>query len=303
MANAHTRARPPWPAGPALAGPMHLPARHNSARDGRRRPISASPPRLSPAGSFDVSELRSAFVLSESTAEVSFYGAVPKVRISPPPAVSRQRTRHCPGESGSGAEVRVSYVANLCYRWSALLVVTDRVWQPKPCVHRLLPNRVARRGEGRRVKRAHRDPADRRIAVPFPIQGAAAVRAKMKSNAIAAIGIALINLALTVEMHPRFRIGRAEMESSTRPALARLAVAQVNPFWVTRRDNSKRAAVALPYPFHVSLQFDEPALWPILAVTRRGTLRKSARAPSNETSCSSSIGWNGWRKIAWRRVI
>ena len=36
MANAQTGAWPPWPRGPALAGPVHLPARHSSARDGRR---------------------------------------------------------------------------------------------------------------------------------------------------------------------------------------------------------------------------------------------------------------------------
>jgi len=45
----------------------------------------------------------------------------------------------------------------------------------------------------------HRDPADRRVAVPFPINGAAAIRAKMKSNPVAAVRVALADLSLAVE--------------------------------------------------------------------------------------------------------
>ena len=97
--------------------------------------------------------------------------------------------------------------------------------QAEPRIHRLLPDRVAGRRKGRRVERTYSDPADRRIAVPFPIERAAAIRAEMKSNAIAAVGIALVNLPLTVEPHPLFWIARAEMEGRAGAALARLAVA------------------------------------------------------------------------------
>jgi hypothetical protein len=72
----------------------------------------------------------------------------------------------------------------------------------------------------------------------------------MKSNAIATVGVALVNLPLTVEPHPIFRITRTEMESGTSPTLARLAVAQIHPIGFTRGNHSKRASVALPDPFH-----------------------------------------------------
>jgi hypothetical protein len=74
----------------------------------------------------------------------------------------------------------------------------------------------------------------------------------MKSNAIAAVGIALVNLPLTVEPHLLFRKRRAEMEGRAGAALARLTVAKVHPIRFTRRDYSKRPAVALPGSFHRS---------------------------------------------------
>ena len=45
----------------------------------------------------------------------------------------------------------------------------------------------------------------------------------MKSDAIAAVGIALIDFALTVEPYALFREACAEMESGTGAALARCA--------------------------------------------------------------------------------
>jgi hypothetical protein len=92
-----------------------------------------------------------------------------------------------------------------CDRWSTLPVVLQMRRQAKPRMHRLLPNRVAGRRESRDIESAHHDPADRRVAVPFPIECGAAIRAEMKSNAIAAVGIALVNLPLTVKPHPLFR--------------------------------------------------------------------------------------------------
>jgi hypothetical protein len=72
----------------------------------------------------------------------------------------------------------------------------------------------------------------------------------MKSNAITAVGVALVDLPLAVEPHLLFRIRRAEMEGGTCAALARLAVAQVDPFRITRGDDAKRATVALSGSFH-----------------------------------------------------
>jgi len=117
-------------------------------------------------------------------------------------------------------------------------------------MHRLIPNRVAGRWKGRRVKRNYRDPADRWVAVPLPINSAAAIRAEMKSNVVAAIGVTLVDLPLAVEPHPLFGIGRTELESSASAALAHVAVAKINPIRFTRGNYSKRTAVALPDPFH-----------------------------------------------------
>jgi hypothetical protein len=72
----------------------------------------------------------------------------------------------------------------------------------------------------------------------------------MKTNTIAAVGIAFVDLPLAVEPHPLFGIRRTEMESRAGAPLARLAVAKVNPIRLTCGNYSKRAAVALPGSFH-----------------------------------------------------
>jgi len=96
---------------------------------------------------------------------------------------------------------------------------------------RLLPDRVAGRWKCRRVERTHCDSTDRRVAIPFPIKGGTATWAKMKSNAVAAVGVALVDLPVAVEPHSLFRTCRTEMESHVGPTLARVAVAQVHPIW------------------------------------------------------------------------
>ena len=122
--------------------------------------------------------------------------------------------------------------------------------QTKPGTHRLLPDRVAGRRKCRCVERADSDPADRRIPIPFPIEGAAAIPAKMKTNAIAAVGVTFVDLPLPVEPYPRFRKSSAKMEGGPGTALACFAVAQIDPIRFTRGYHSQRAAVALPGSFH-----------------------------------------------------
>jgi hypothetical protein len=136
-----------------------------------------------------------------------------------------------------------------CDRWSTLPVVLQ-MRQAKPRMHRLLPNRVAGRRESRDIESANGHSADRRIAVSLPIKRGAAIRAEMKSNPIAAVGVALVDLPLPIEPHLLFRKTCAEMESGTGAALACLTVAQVHPIRFTRGNYSKRAAVALPGPFY-----------------------------------------------------
>src|SRR5215469_8496402 len=137
-----------------------------------------------------------------------------------------------------------------CSRWSALLMVVHAWRHAEPRMHRFLKDRVAGRRKCRCLERTHCNSADLGVAVPFPIEGGAATRAKMKSDAVAAVGIALVNLPLAVEPHPLFGIRRTEMESRAGAPLARLAVAKVNPIRLTRGDYSKRAAVALTGLFH-----------------------------------------------------
>ena len=124
--------------------------------------------------------------------------------------------------------------------------------QAEPGIHRLLPDRVARRWESRRLERTYRDPADRRVAVTFPIERAAAIRAKVKPDAIARIGLALVNFALAVEPHPLFQIGCAEMKRGASATLARLTVAEINSFRLARGDDAKRATMAFAEPFGVN---------------------------------------------------
>src|SRR5580693_4815413 len=123
---------------------------------------------------------------------------------------------------------------SICDRWSGLLVVIHPFRQAEPRMHRLLPDRVAGRRKGRRVERTYCNPADRWVAVSFPIKRGAAIRAKMKSNPITAVSVALVDLPLPIEPHLLFQKTRAEMESSTGAALTCLTVAQVHPIRFTR---------------------------------------------------------------------
>src|SRR5437762_1258942 len=140
------------------------------------------------------------------------------------------------GRRGSfiSANVRgVAVVPNLCGRRSALLVVIHPFRQTEPCVHPFLPNQVAGRRKRGGVKSADCDSADSRVAVSFPVQRAAAVRAEMKSNAVAAVGVAVIDLPLAVKPDVLFRVARTKMKGGTGATLASLAVAQVHPIRFT----------------------------------------------------------------------
>jgi len=137
-------------------------------------------------------------------------------------------------------------------RWSGLPVVIHLWRQSEPGIHRLFPDRIAGRREGRGVKRTHSYSADGRVAISFPIKRGAAIRAEMKSNPITTVGVALVNPSIPIEPHLLFRKICAEMETGTGAALACLTVAQVHPIRFARGNYSKRAAVALPGSFHRS---------------------------------------------------
>jgi hypothetical protein len=82
----------------------------------------------------------------------------------------------------------ISSCGLICNRWSALLVVFHPRRQTELRIHRLLPDRIAGRRKDRGVKRTHSYSADGRVAISFPMERGAAIRAEMKSNAIAARG-------------------------------------------------------------------------------------------------------------------
>jgi hypothetical protein len=109
----------------------------------------------------------------------------------------------------------------------------------------------------------------------------------MKSNAIAAVGIALIDLPLAVKPDLLFRIACTEMKGSAGATLASLAVEQVHPIRFTGGNYSKGATVALRGSFHRSPpSLVCPPLWPVFwaAVEPLRTEVALARASANRRS-------------------
>jgi hypothetical protein len=104
----------------------------------------------------------------------------------------------------------------------------------------------------------------------------------MKSNAIATVGVALVDLPLAVEPHLLYRIRRAEVEGSAGATLASLAVAQVHPIRFTGGNYSKGAAVALPRLFHHSSPASANASLADLLGCRRAL--RSTRIPAKHRS-------------------
>src|SRR5207248_2377902 len=101
----------------------------------------------------------------------------------------------CRGRPRRGSVQSSLLTPSRARRPTARVVIHPRR-QTQPAVHRLFPDRIARRRERRRVERADGDTADRRVAVAFPIQIAAAIGAEVEADAVAAIGAALVDLPL-----------------------------------------------------------------------------------------------------------
>src|SRR5437868_13327021 len=93
-------------------------------------------------------------------------------------------------------------------------------WQAEPGMHRCFPDRVARRREGIHREGADRDAADGRVAIALPIQVAAAMRAEVKADLVAAVGAARDDFAFALEPHALLQLGRAELKcgAGTPPA-------------------------------------------------------------------------------------
>src|SRR5258707_343234 len=101
-----------------------------------------------------------------------------------------------------------------------------------------------------------RNPAVCGVAVAFPVQVAAAIRAEIKADPIAAVRAALVDLALAFEPHLVFRVARAEMEGGAGAPPAGLAMAEIDALRLARGDNLERSAMAFGRPFHCCLRAD-----------------------------------------------
>src|SRR5947207_1233983 len=129
-------------------------------------------------------------------------------------------------------------------------------WQAEPGMHRFFPDRVARRREGIHREGIHREGADRdavdgRVAIALPVQVAAARRAEMKADLVAAVGAAREDFAFALEPHALLQIGRAEMKGGAGTPPAGLAMAEIDARGLACGDDLEPAAMALRLPFHV----------------------------------------------------
>src|SRR5579862_8875199 len=113
------------------------------------------------------------------------------------------------------------------------MMLADRR-QAQPRVHVFFENRGGRRRQIRADKGPARDPAPRRVAVAFPIEVAAAIRAEIEPDVGAAVGPALEDFVFALDPHLCPWPGGAEMEGRAGAALARLAVTEIDPLRLAR---------------------------------------------------------------------
>jgi hypothetical protein len=142
---------------------------------------------------------------------------------------------------------------SICDRWSGLLVVIHPFREAEPWVHRLLPDRVAGRRKGRGVERTYCNPADRWVAVSFPIKRGAAIRAEMKSNP---------------NNRCRRRARRPSAPHRAAPALLE-----------NLRRNGKQYRCGADTPCSGTDKPDPVHLWQLLEASRSGTAGSFHRSP------------------------
>ena len=188
---------------------------------------------------------------------------------------------------------------------AALPVMHCPVRQPEPGMHRLLPDRIARRREGGDIERADRNPAHRRIAVALPVQVAAAIRAEIEPDVGAAIGPALVDLPFALDPHLPLQPGGAEMEGCAGAALARLAVTEVDALRLARGDDFERPAMAHSNSFHWHSPGRRlPSIVPhstafACAASKAGKRAGSPRAMPHSVATPST---RAWRRAAASRA-
>src|SRR6516165_7674456 len=125
--------------------------------------------------------------------------------------------------------------------------------QVEPVVHRLLENRIARWQKRSHFKCANRYTANSRVAITFPINGAAAVGAEVETDARPRVGIALKSAPSAVPPHSLFQKSRTVMKRCSGSALTRFAVTQIDARRFPLGGDTQETAMALPSSFHSSL--------------------------------------------------
>jgi hypothetical protein len=125
--------------------------------------------------------------------------------------------------------------------------------QSDPMMHRLLVDRVSRGRKLRIRERAHCDTVFIWESFTLPINVAAAIRAEMKADLVAAVGIARVNLARALDPHLAFQVGSAGMHNCTCAALTCCAMANIDAIWLTGRDDPQRPTMAQCRSFHCLL--------------------------------------------------
>ena len=125
----------------------------------------------------------------------------------------------------------------------ALSEVLGRCRHSEPWVHYLLPHREGWRREVWIRETAHRDPVDVGVFVALPEHVAAAIRAEVKADLEAAIGVTLINLVVAFDPNSAFRISAAGMDDSLGAALTRSTMTHIHSLGFARGGYPKRAAM------------------------------------------------------------
>src|SRR5215470_11678151 len=120
-------------------------------------------------------------------------------------------------------------------------------------MHRPLVDRVSRRRKLRIRERADRYSIFIRESVALPINVAAAIRAEMKADLVAAFGIARVNLARALDSHLVFQVGGARMHNCTCAALACRAMAHIDAVRLAGHDYPQRPTMAQCCSFHYPL--------------------------------------------------
>src|SRR5215831_4666855 len=103
----------------------------------------------------------------------------------------------------------------------------------EPGMHHLFPHRERWRREVWIGETAHRDPVDVGVLVAFPEHVAAAIRAEMKADLEAAVGVPLINLIVALDPNLAFWISAARMDDGSGATLACPTMTHIHPFWLT----------------------------------------------------------------------